>query len=40
MNRPQTPHWLSSVAAHAGLKLDLPATPDFATLRRAWNEVV
>jgi type II secretory ATPase GspE/PulE/Tfp pilus assembly ATPase PilB-like protein/CheY-like chemotaxis protein len=40
MNRPQTPHWLSSVASHAGLKLDLPATPDLATLRRAWGEVV
>ena len=40
MNRPQTPHWLSSVASHAGLKLDLPVTPDLATLRRAWGEVV
>ena len=40
MNRPQTPHWLSSVASAAGLQLTLPVTPDLATLRRAWIEVV
>ncbi len=40
MNRPQAPHWLSSVASAAGLQLALPATPDLATLRRAWIEVV
>jgi type II secretory ATPase GspE/PulE/Tfp pilus assembly ATPase PilB-like protein/CheY-like chemotaxis protein len=40
MNRPQTPHWLSNVASAAGMKVELPATPDLATLRRAWTEVV
>jgi type II secretory ATPase GspE/PulE/Tfp pilus assembly ATPase PilB-like protein/ActR/RegA family two-component response regulator len=40
MNRPATPHWLSSVASHAGLQLSLPATPDLATLRSAWTAVV
>lgn len=40
MNRPQAPHWLSSVASAAGLQLALPATPDLATLRKAWPEVV
>jgi type II secretory ATPase GspE/PulE/Tfp pilus assembly ATPase PilB-like protein len=40
MNRPQTPHWLTSVASQVGLRLDLPASPDLATLRRAWPEVV
>jgi type II secretory ATPase GspE/PulE/Tfp pilus assembly ATPase PilB-like protein/CheY-like chemotaxis protein len=40
MNRPSAPHWLSSVAQHAGLELPLPATPDVATLRNAWTAVV
>ncbi|MGE0158170.1 MAG: ATPase, T2SS/T4P/T4SS family [Gemmatimonadales bacterium] len=40
MNRPQTTHWLSSVAQHAGLELPLPAAPDLATLRNAWTAVV
>jgi len=40
MNRPQTPHWLSSVATHAGLQLALPTTPDLPTLRSAWSQVV
>lgn len=33
-------HWLSSVAANAGLKVSLPAHPDRPTLRRAWPEVI
>ena len=40
MNRPQAPHWLASVASAAGFQLALPATPDLATLRRAWPDVV
>ena len=40
MNRPPTPHWLSSVASHAGLDLPLPAMPDLQTLRSAWTAVV
>jgi type II secretory ATPase GspE/PulE/Tfp pilus assembly ATPase PilB-like protein/CheY-like chemotaxis protein len=40
MNQPQTPHWLTSVAAQAGLKLALSQPPDLATLRRAWSSTV
>lgn len=35
-----TPHWLSSVAANAGLDLPLSVQPDRATLRKAWPAVV
>ncbi len=40
MNRPKTPHWLTSVAAHAGLELPLPQPPDLETLRRGWTSTV
>jgi len=33
-------HWLTAVAAGAGLELSLPATPDRAALRQAWAATV
>jgi len=36
---PTSSHWLTDVAAHAGLELRLPQFPDLSTLRRAWRDV-
>lgn len=32
-------HWLTDVAAHAGLELRLPGEPDISALRKAWRVV-
>lgn len=36
---PTSSHWLTDVAAHAGLELRLPQFPDLSTLRKAWRVV-
>ncbi len=39
MTQPSSSHWLTDVAAHAGLELRLPQFPDLSTLRKAWRVV-
>lgn len=39
MTQPTTNHWLKDVAAHAGLRLDLPRRPDITAIRQVWPEV-